>query len=876
MMTSCNYNKGSEWHKWDLHLHSCHTFLNGGGFPHDTHGNVIEDDFISNIKDSGISAVGLTNYFRFSESDFRVKKKLETLGVKTFLNLELRLNHLNHESQNFDYHIIFDDKLDDLIIQTFLSNMDADIGSTSKKLSQLTNSEIEHCAQVNFDKLIEKLDEESSGLKGRYLLGFLSRGHGNARARGRDETNYEKIARKSHFVIHSSDNPDNVTADRNYWLNISPYKRPLLQGSDAHNLESIGSKYSWIKADLTFDGLKQIIFEPEDRISLDIDNPDKKNDYQVIDKVIFIQNDDCNNPVEKIVSFNPNLNTVIGGRSNGKSTLTNSVAKALNNRNFLARDDKNGSGMFAFKDESNLRLFWKDGQINKGEEGKRDVEFLPQDYMIRIAENDELRNKLIEDTVKADKENYQKIIDYDKAVQSINNEVDDLIRNWSNLKNELSKLVPPEGDKQGIKAQIEKLNIQINEQQKKNNFSDEDSAEYEMKKNELAIAKNIKRLNETNSTELGKMKQKTIEIRADYLDISKELQQQLQEFILEQQIKLDAEWKQKLSEVHETVNSNLILQDTRINDIIDSEAYTKGQINIASNETLMNLSSQLRQESEKLDQLSEFEEDKDRLLSEIQEIEIEIISHYSDLKKLREALSENFSVKATSVEIELSFVPVNFESYIDYLHGRNSVNNTFIQDFDNDFDKKFETIFDDLELSYNKGRTQNDLIKDILSRQWFKRNYILKFEEDDFLHMSQGKKAFVILTLILEFSQDEKPVIIDQPEDSLDNRAIYNELTRYLKSKKKDRQIILVTHNPNIVVGADAENVIIANQLSDKSPNENGVQFDYINGSLENSKVIQTDQGFLNSKGIREHVVEILEGGDEAFKKREEKYNFVG
>lgn len=170
------------------------------------------------------------------------------------------------------------------------------------------------------------------------------------------------------------------------------------------------------------------------------------------------------------------------------------------------------------------------------------------------------------------------------------------------------------------------------------------------------------------------------------------------------------------------------------------------------------------------------------------------------------------------------------------------------------------------------GFTDSDLVKDILNTQWFKRNFILKYEEDDFVNMSQGKKAFVILTLILEFSKDKKPVIIDQPEDSLDNKAIYKQLTRYLKSKKIERQIILVTHNPNIVVGADAENVIVANMHSVNEPNPNSMKFHYINGSLESSVKKNRSKIFLDSEGIREHVIEILEGGNEAFTKREQKY----
>src|SRR5690606_12623803 len=90
--------------------------------------------------------------------------------------------------------------------------------------------------------------------------------------------------------------------------------------------------------------------------------------------------------------------------------------------------------------------------------------------------------------------------------------------------------------------------------------------------------------------------------------------------------------------------------------------------------------------------------------------------------------------------------------------------------------------------------------------------------------------------LLLDFSDKECPILIDQPEDDLDNRAIYADLVRYLKKKKKKRQIIVVTHNPNIVVGADSEQVIVANQNGIDTKNRNNIKFQYVSGSLENSK----------------------------------------
>ena len=133
----------------------------------------------------------------------------------------------------------------------------------------------------------------------------------------------------------------------------------------------------------------------------------------------------------------------------------------------------------------------------------------------------------------------------------------------------------------------------------------------------------------------------------------------------------------------------------------------------------------------------------------------------------------------------------------------------------------------------------------------------------------------MVLKLLLEFSEKKCPILIDQPEDSLDNRAIYNELVAYIKKKKTERQIILVTHNSNVVVSADAENVIVANQEGNDSHNRDGIRFQYVNGALEwtmpNNPLIDI---VLYSQGIREHVCDILEGGRDAFEKREQKYGF--
>ncbi len=142
--------------------------------------------------------------------------------------------------------------------------------------------------------------------------------------------------------------------------------------------------------------------------------------------------------------------------------------------------------------------------------------------------------------------------------------------------------------------------------------------------------------------------------------------------------------------------------------------------------------------------------------------------------------------------------------------------------------------------------------------------------------MSPGKKALVLLEMLISLEDGKCPILIDQPEDDLDNRSIYNDLVQYIKKKKKERQIIIVTHNANAVLGADAEEIIIANQNGSGTENAEK-RFEYRSGAIENDEILtdedgKTLKGILNQKGIQTQICDILEGGRMAFKLRQNKY----
>ncbi|MCI5221143.1 MAG: hypothetical protein D3924_00315 [Candidatus Electrothrix sp. AR4] len=119
---------------------------------------------------------------------------------------------------------------------------------------------------------------------------------------------------------------------------------------------------------------------------------------------------------------------------------------------------------------------------------------------------------------------------------------------------------------------------------------------------------------------------------------------------------------------------------------------------------------------------------------------------------------------------------------------------------------------------------------------------------------SAGQKAAAILAFLLSHGND--PLIMDQPEDDLDNALIYDLIVTQIHKNKDHRQLIIITHNPNIVVNGDAELVHLLK---------------YKNGQIQLAQ-----QGGLEEADIREAVCTIMEGGRDAFEKRYKRITLEG
>ena len=129
-----------------------------------------------------------------------------------------------------------------------------------------------------------------------------------------------------------------------------------------------------------------------------------------------------------------------------------------------------------------------------------------------------------------------------------------------------------------------------------------------------------------------------------------------------------------------------------------------------------------------------------------------------------------------------------------------------------------------------------------------------KYPSKDFAKLSLGQQQSVLLALMLA-SDSTSPLLIDQPEDNLDSEFIFHSLVPVLRAAKERRQIIVVTHNPNIAVLGDAEQIVALKSTNDKS--------------------MIVARGSIDEINTKQTVCQILEGAEEAFKSRAKMYGII-
>ncbi len=857
-MGNKDHSKGSSWHKWDLHAHTPYTHLNKAY-------QCCEEEFIQKLCDSKIDCIGLTNYFKFNEKEFELKEKIEKRGIKVFYNLEVRLDYQNKEDQCLDFHIIFSDKITQQEIDNFLRNADANVGGTEKKLADLEKDDFDK-AVVNFDQLLECLEKESLKLRGKYLLGFLSRGHGSSRS----SSNYEKIVKKVHFLIHSSNKQENLKKDREFWLK---YNKPLLQSSDAHEEKQIGNKYTWIKAEKTFEGLKQIVYEPETRVSIDEEKP--QDPLYKIDCVGLHFNEDikitnekgdtpfCYAGFNETLFFSPNFTCVIGGRGSGKSTLLQLIASAIKNNSFV-KDLK-------------LETIQKCIEIQPDIDIVDSVEYLAQNEVEEFATNVSKFTEAIFNRI--DSKSSGKLKELEKQITKGIEKFDDQIAHWQ----EKIKLEEQLKESEKIRKKYQSIVDAYTDKDysdKRDKLQATRKALIDLKQSKegfLTFIKELKRVVNFESKE-------NMEEKNSYDKVYNQLKQDICKKIEEidtnrengcfnsedEKIRtLGAEHEALSQEIREFLKEKGV-SDENIGDIRNAN-YHLANIKMDIN----GLEHEIKEIANKIEGFSYGDIDKN-----IEEFKDQINEELSKINSAFKKISKNHKeVKPITIEYRLNediFEEVfeDFDRLVDkgfntqrhqskikeYLKEIELKNVTgmqhaeFIEKLDSRIENKkaafYETMKDifDREIHFQIYRLL--ILKHLRNVEKYKI-FEVRYDKRVLNKTSFGQKCTAVLVVLLSLGNN--PIIIDEPEAHLDSTLIANYLVTLIKKQKQKRQIIFATHNANFVLNADAELII---QLKN-----------------ENNKIVA--QSFMiESDAYKEDLLK-LEGGEKAFKDRERKYGIT-
>lgn len=875
-----NYEKGSEWRKWDLHIHTPNTKLS------DCYNNDW-DKFILKIEESDISVFGITDYFSIDNYNTFLEKfnnKHPNSKKVFFPNIEFRLDSKNSTSDHIQCHVIFSSEQETVSkISNFLTRLPL-ISTDNKTLTNkhCTNDDLLEVtyekAMISIDKLITKLLQNFSNDK--YIIVGVANGYGSLRPEkndGRGGEYAKELDKKFHAFFGIKKNVDFYLNKTGYRKSLDLRPKPIFNGSDCNSFkcidEKLGKIFVWIKADTVFEGLRQLLCEPDSRIKIQANKPDEKAGYQVIDSIEI-----DNKNIKQTIQFNENLNTIIGGRSTGKSTLLQLLAFKIDSNAEIKNPE------FIENIVNNVNIKWKDGEINK----EREIDFFPQNYMHDIARKQNKKDDLIKKIIKnTDKQ--QKIDIYSKFCadnkEKIQSAIDNLFKLQDSINNNNISL-KEKGDKKGLQIEITDITDAISKIKTNDGFSDDDTIKFTNIIESIAKDKQyIKTLNDDKTHILSLKDQKLFNSSIPYKfnGLSDYNKPKIDKIFANLSKDTTEIWGNKLDEELTSVNMEIEKYQQQIDIQEQEQVFKEWQKHIVNNNQYAELLAKLKIEQEKLQEIettekrtNELSNQKDILLNEIVDKHINYSDHIKTLENDFELNDDGITIKIHSQFLEekckellKDFINLQSHSRQQYVDKFSEIYQGGIQKTIKDFLNK--ALNEEFELKNHKDI--KDLTKGLLIENWFSLSYELSYQNDSFVEMSDGKKAFVILKLLLDFSNKKCPILIDQPEDSLDNRAIYNELVTYIKQKKMQRQIILVTHNANVVVNADSEEVIVANQHGRDSKNKDNIKFQYISGSLENTRPNNNQQNIvLNSQGIKEHVCEILEGGVEAFKKREDKY----
>ncbi len=856
------FDKGTSWVRADFHLHT----RADKEFSYSGEEDRFVSDYIEKLKEEEIRLGVITNHNKFDCGEYKaLKKRAKKENIVILPGVELSVKE---GANGIHCLIVFKDsdwiKNGKELINQFLDEVFKGIDNREHENTR--------CGQ-DLPQVIQTLN--SYGKEYFILMAHIEQKSGLLK-----ECNgglIESLSKRTDFRKRVLGLQKGRTRDKirqlEQWMG---FELPYIEGSDCKSISQIGKgKKCYIKiGDGCFDSLILAFRDFKDRISLTKSNIT----HGYIQSIEFLGG----KLDSKKIYLSPELNCLIGIRGSGKSSIIEAIRYSLdispsesdtNYKNEVVENLLGSGGQIILELQDNFghsyrikRILGENSHItdmdNKGVGakissilnaplyfGQKDLSSMDNGFELNLLD------KIVGEAAESFK---VQIIDIEEEISTKLKDFIDLETRVNNI-GELKKKLQDIQHKIEIfeeKGLSEKLSKQVNFQK--------DQATID--KVYTLVQKYIQSLEKILSSEELDELFKLEEINSD------EVPELFDKLKIE--IKKVTTTKNTLKQIIENAkkSKNKINGfSTQIENIIDSLeeefAEIKREIDIPNlnPDDFSRLKIEESETKEFITKISKQETKKDNLAIEIQDLvdkrnealRNELIVYTKEITKINS--SQN------SLELSISFKgdKKNFlDSLKDSFRGTGVSTNNYEQ-LSNKFSDFTALIIDVL---FNESKIISQILPDShLTRvkQKVRKNYssylriktpnliTINYHGKPITKHSIGQRASALVLFILS-QKDNNLIMIDQPEDDLDNQVIYNEIIKEIKLRKPDVQFIFATHNANIPVLGDSEQIIAV------SYNDDG---------------INTDTGSIDNKAIQNKIVDIMEGGQEAFNKRTEIYS---
>lgn len=422
------FERGSEWRRWDLHLHTASSY--------DYKGEDSNEILAEKLKENNIAAVAITDHFVIDKDRIQNLRSLAP-EIVFFPGVELRTDK---GDTNIHVILIFSDKINLTVLVE-----DFNVFKRSAK-----NNDDNEKIYWDYNQIVKFAQDHDALIS--VHAGRKSNGVDDKISNALSHNQAVKEEYASTISIFEMGQPRDL---KEYRQHVFPDigVKPMIICSDNHDARNYNPTYKlWIKADVTFNGLKQIVYEPEERVRISESIPDYKPNYYIIDSIAFEDDDFQKHPIK----FSKNLTCVIGGKSTGKSILLHNLARAIDKEQVKQKEEVSKTST---KNVNEITVLWADGKIDES----RKIVYIPQTYLNRLSDERESTTEidtiienvvLIDDEIRKSHEKMLKCIKENKKV--INQTILELLSNHaeiSSINNSKKEL----GTRKGIENEIKVL-----------------------------------------------------------------------------------------------------------------------------------------------------------------------------------------------------------------------------------------------------------------------------------------------------------------------------------------------------------------------------------------------------------------------------------